>query len=50
MRVSEAAHLRATDIDSQRMTIRIERGKGRKDRYVHHPYSDGLPRGVPKNV
>jgi integrase/recombinase XerD len=34
MRVSEAVHLRATDIDSQRMTIRIEQGKGRKDRYV----------------
>ena len=34
MRVSEAVHLRATDIDSQRMTIRIQQGKGRKDRYV----------------
>jgi integrase/recombinase XerD len=34
MRVSEAVHLRATDIDSQRMMIRIEQGKGRKDRYV----------------
>jgi len=34
VRVSEAVHLRATDIDSQRMTIRIEQGKGRKDRYV----------------
>jgi site-specific recombinase XerD len=33
-RVSEAVHLRATDIDSQRMMIRIEQGKGRKDRYV----------------
>ena len=28
MRVSEAVHLRATDIDSQRMMIRIEQGKG----------------------
>jgi len=27
VRVSEAVHLRATDIDSQRMTIRIEQGK-----------------------
>jgi site-specific recombinase XerD len=34
MRVSEAVHLRAADIDSQRMTVRIEQGKGRKDRYV----------------
>ncbi len=34
MRVSEAVHLRATDIDSQRMMIRVEQGKGRKDRYV----------------
>src|SRR5260370_2114389 len=33
-RVSEAVHLRAADIDSQRMMIRIEQGKGRKDRYV----------------
>jgi site-specific recombinase XerD len=34
LRVSEAAHLRVTDIDSQRMVIRIEQAKGRKDRYV----------------
>jgi integrase/recombinase XerD len=34
MRVSEAVHLRATDIDSQRMMIRIEQSKGHKDRYV----------------
>ena len=34
MRVSETVHLRAADIDSQRMMIRIEQGKGRKDRYV----------------
>ena len=34
MRVSEAVHLRAIDIDSQRMMIRIEQGKGGKDRYV----------------
>ena len=32
VRVSEAVHLRPTDIDSQRMMIRIEQGKGRKDR------------------
>jgi integrase/recombinase XerD len=34
VRVSEALHLRAPDIDSQRMMIRIAFGKGQKDRYV----------------
>lgn len=34
MRVSEATHLRVTDIDSQRMMLRVEQGKGHKDRYV----------------
>ena len=34
MRVSEVVRLRIADIDSQRMTIRVEQGKGRKDRYV----------------
>jgi integrase/recombinase XerD len=34
LRVSEAVHLRATDIDSKRMVIRVEQGKGQKDRYV----------------
>ena len=34
LRVSEATHLRVNDIDSQRMAIRIDQGKGRKDRYV----------------
>jgi site-specific recombinase XerD len=34
LRVSEIAHLRVSDIDPQRMVIRIEQGKGRKDRYV----------------
>lgn len=34
VRVSEAVHLRVSDIDSQRMTIRVEQGKGAKDRYV----------------
>ncbi len=32
LRVSEVAHLKADDIDSRRMLIRIEEGKGRKDR------------------
>jgi site-specific recombinase XerD len=34
MRVSEAVHLRAPDIDSLRMMIRIQQSKGNKDRYV----------------
>lgn len=34
LRVSELVHLRVTDIDSARMTIRVEQGKGRKDRYT----------------
>lgn len=34
LRISEALHLRPTDIDSRRMVIRIEQGKGFKDRYV----------------
>lgn len=34
LRVSEAVHLKVTDIDSQRMVIRVKQGKGQKDRYV----------------
>jgi len=34
LRVSEATHLRVTDIDSARMVLRVDQGKGRKDRYV----------------
>lgn len=34
LRVSETIALRVTDIDADRMTIRIEQGKGAKDRYV----------------
>jgi integrase/recombinase XerD len=34
LRISEVAHLKATDIDSQRMVIRVNQGKNRKDRYV----------------
>jgi site-specific recombinase XerD len=34
LRISEAVHLKPTDIDSQRMVVRVEQGKGQKDRYV----------------
>jgi integrase/recombinase XerD len=34
LRISEAVSLRPTHIDSQRMVIRVEQGKGAKDRYV----------------
>jgi integrase/recombinase XerD len=34
VRISEAVRLKAPAIDSQRMVIRVEQGKGQKDRYV----------------
>src|SRR5258707_3186795 len=34
LRISEAVRLKAAAIDSARMVIRVEQGKGRKDRYV----------------
>ena len=34
LRVSEVADLKVSDIDSKRMTLRVEQGKGRRDRYV----------------
>ena len=34
LRITEAVHLKPAAIDRQRMVIRIEEGKGRKDRYV----------------
>jgi site-specific recombinase XerD len=34
LRASEVVSLKVSDIDSQRMLIRVEQGKGRKDRYV----------------
>jgi len=37
LRVSEAVALRVKDIDSQRMLLRVQQGKGRKDRYVMLP-------------
>jgi site-specific recombinase XerD len=40
LRVSEVVHLRVSDIDSERMVIRVDQGKGNKDRYV--PLSERL--------
>src|SRR6266487_4309293 len=34
LRVSEVVHLRVSDIDAQRDMLRVEQGKGRKDRYT----------------
>ena len=34
LRVSEVASLKVSDIDSERMMLRIEQGKGRRDRYA----------------
>ena len=34
LRASEVCALKVTDVDSQRMTLRVEQGKGRKDRYA----------------
>ena len=34
LRVSEVVALKVTDIDSQRMTLRVQEGKGDKDRYA----------------
>src|ERR1700675_308850 len=34
LRVSEVVALRVSDIDSERMLLRIEQGKGRKDRHA----------------
>jgi len=34
LRASEVTHLKVADIDSERMILRIEQGKGRRDRYA----------------
>lgn len=34
LRISEAVRLKAASVDSARMVIRVDQGKGRKDRYV----------------
>ena len=56
LRISEAVSLRPTAIDSQRMVIRVEAGKGRKDRYVMlspdavEAFAGLLEGGSPKRV
>jgi integrase/recombinase XerD len=37
VRLGEVVLLRPTDIDSRRMQVRVERGKGKKDRYTILP-------------
>lgn len=37
LRASEVISLKVSDIDGQRMTLRIEQGKGHKDRYAMFP-------------
>lgn len=39
LRVSEIINLKIKDIDSKNMQVLIERGKGKKDRYVNLPHS-----------
>ncbi len=34
LRASEVVHLKVSDIDSERMVLRVEQGKGKKDRYA----------------
>jgi site-specific recombinase XerD len=34
LRLTEALNLKPADVDSERMVIRVDQGKGRKDRYV----------------
>src|SRR6266446_6744116 len=46
LRVSEVVRLRVADIDSERMLIRVEQGKGGRDRYVMlSPQLLGMLRG-----
>ncbi len=44
LRISETVRLKITDIDSDRMMIRVEQGKGRKDRYTM--LSESLLKGL----
>ena len=62
LRISETVHLKPAAIDSKRMVIRVEQGKGQKDRYVmlsakllkilrllegHPPEGVAIPRRLP---
>jgi len=38
LRAAEVVSLKVTDIDSERMVIRVEQGKGRKDRLPHERF------------
>jgi site-specific recombinase XerD len=40
LRISEAVALQVPHIDSRRMVIRVEQGKGRRDRYGVHPWTE----------
>jgi len=44
LRAGEVVALKVGDIDSQRMTLRVERGKGQKDRYVSWVVPKSSPR------
>ena len=65
LRISEAVHLKVADIDRERMVIRVEQGKGQKDRFVMlspkllevlrawwpvHKPSSGYPRVIESTV
>jgi len=39
LRVSECAALRVSDIDGEQMRVRVEQGKGKKDRYTVLPHA-----------
>lgn len=39
LRLSEIVNIKISDIDSKSMTVHIQRGKGKKDRYCHLPES-----------
>jgi site-specific recombinase XerD len=50
LRASEVVSLKVTDIDSERQVIRIEQGKGRKDRYAMLSEPGARPRAPPTSV
>ena len=50
LRASEVVSLKLTDIDRERMVIRVEQGKGKKDRYVMLADSDDIGRAFRTDV